>query len=31
MDRDRRKAEAVKLCLVYPLQRSFRQALEVSL
>ena len=30
MDRNKRKAEPVKLCLVYPLQRNFRQALEVS-
>ena len=30
MDRNKRKAEPVKLCLVYPLQRIFRQALEVS-
>ena len=29
MDRAKRKAEPVKLCLVYPLQRNFRQALEV--
>jgi hypothetical protein len=29
MDRDRRKAEPVKLCLVYPLRRDFRQALQV--
>ena len=29
MDRNKRKAEPVKLCLVYPLQRNFRQALEV--
>ena len=30
MDRDNLKAEPVKLCLVYPLRRNFRQALEVS-
>ena len=29
MDRKKRKAEPVKLCLVYPLQRNFRRALEV--
>jgi hypothetical protein len=29
MDRAKRKAEPVKLCLVYPLQKNFRRALEV--
>jgi len=29
MDRKKLKAEPVKLCLVYPLQRNFRRALEV--
>lgn len=30
MDRDKRKAEAIKLCFVYPLQKSFRRMLGVS-